>query len=121
MKKNIFFAVVATCIVAFLFSFTLLTRNPIHKIRQLNSCGASATNLHIIRSGGGYITFGWDGVNSPDHYNYGGYYQSGGNSNYSGTAYGNEVTIEERTGGRFSVAGTCADGTSGGSVNMLFQ
>ncbi len=119
MKKNIFFEVVATCIVAFLFSFTLLTRNPIHKTQQLNSCGASATNLHIIRSGGGYITFGWDGINSPDHYNYGGYYQSGGN--FSGTAYGNEVTIAEGSGGRSSVGATCADGTYGGSVNMLFQ
>jgi len=123
MKKNVFYAVVATCIVAFLFSFTLLNKNQIHKIYKSNSCGSGVTNLRVVSSNGSYITFGWDGVNSPDHYQYGGYYQGGGE--FSGTAYGNQITIKESTGsypgGRFGVTAICADGTSGGSENMLFQ
>jgi len=121
MKKNVFYAVVAMCIVAFLFSFTLLSKSHIHKTNKLNSCGADAINLHIASRSGGYITFGWDPVNSPDHYNYGGYYQSGGN--FSGTTYVNSVTIRDNGPGRFGLSAFCSDGSSGspnGSPNILY-
>jgi len=122
MKKNILYAVVATFMVGFLLSFSLINKNTVHNAAKLNSCGSGVTNLHIVSDNGTYITFGWDGVNSPDHYVYGGYYQGGGN--FSGTAYSNTVTIlrnmGNNPGGRFSVTAACADGTSGGSQNMLY-
>ncbi|WP_299291270.1 hypothetical protein [uncultured Mucilaginibacter sp.] len=125
MKKNIIYAVVATFMVGFLLSFSLINKNTVPKPPKLDLCNAGVTNLHIIRDSGGYITFGWDGVNSPDHYNYGGYYQGGGN--FSGTAYSNTVTIQRNMGntpgGRFGVTADCADGSTastGASQNILY-
>lgn len=120
MKKSLIYTVVVTCMVAFLLSFSTINKNNIFKVSKLNSCGSGVTNLRITRESGGYVTFAWDGVNAPDHYNYGGYYQSPP-SNFSGTVYGNAVSIPEGSGGRFSVLAVCADGTTGGSENMLFQ
>lgn len=117
MKKNIIYAVVATFMVGLLLSFSLINKNIVPKKTITNSCNASATNLHVVKDDGLYITFGWDGVNSPDHYNYGGYYQGGGN--FSGNTYSNTVTIQRNMGntpgGRFAITAYCADGSNSGT------
>ncbi len=122
MKKNIIYAVVATFVVGFLLSFSLINKNTVPKTTtKSNSCNAGLINLHVVSDNGTYITFGWDGGNSPARYVYGGYYQGGGN--FSGTAYSNTVTIQRNMGnypgGRFGVTAECADGSdSGTGVNQ---
>ncbi|MDN3579843.1 hypothetical protein [Mucilaginibacter flavus] len=129
MKKNLIFSLLAVLFISGLLSFTLVKTHakkaPIAKARVAARVSKKATCSSVVSglTQTGSFSFSWSSSGSPNHYNYGGYYQAGGT--FSGTTTSTSVTIPSNSGtpkgGRISVTPVCADGSLGTPQNILFN
>ena len=114
MKKSILATLLACFILVGIYSFTLIRTPPkegVTKPKKAFTCSAGVTGAHVISNDGWTVTIGWTGVNTPDHYDYGGYYKCSVPTIPTTVTYGTTITIPYAcTGGTLVIRAFCADG-----------
>ncbi|MDB5090663.1 MAG: hypothetical protein JWR09_4657 [Mucilaginibacter sp.] len=125
MKKNIITSLIIGLVFAAIYSFTAIRiapKNSAVKPEKAFTCSAGVTGAHIISNNGGTVTIGWSGVNSPAHYDYGGYFHCAGGFGPT-TTTSTQCTISTgpgECGGTLVIRAFCSDGTLGGYQNIEF-
>ena len=124
MKRNIIAALLAGIVLVGIYSFTLVNTTPKnagHKPAKAFTCNAGVTNAHVVSYNGSSVTIEWTGVNTPHHYDYGGYYKCSVTSINTTVTYGTQITIPYAcTGGTLVIRAYCGDGSLGGYQNLVF-
>jgi hypothetical protein len=124
MKKNILATLLAGLILVCIYSFTLIHIPPkkvVANPKKAFACSAGVTGAHVVSYGGGTVTIAWSGVNTPHHYDYGGYYQCSVPTINTTVTYGTTITIPYQcTGGTLVIRAYCSDGTLGGYQTIGF-
>jgi len=124
MKKSILATLLAGLILVCIYSFTLIHTPPkkvAAKPKTAFACSAGVTNAHVISNDGWTVTIGWTGVNTPHHYDYGGYYKCSVPTIPTTVTYGTTITIPYAcTGGTLVIRAYCADGSLGGYQTIGF-
>ena len=124
MKRNIILSAVLGLLFVAIYTVTAVRPVPAKppvkiKSKQLFTCNAGVTNAHPGSYPGSSVVITWSGVNSPDHYTYGGYYHTSGTFGNTVT-YNTQCTIPCHGGGTIVIKAYCADGTIGGFQTITF-
>lgn len=132
MKRSLILALTLCVALVVTVSFTLIKRpTPVKKAhsktapakKAVSNCTADMGTVTLVSISSSSFTVSWTHSGTPDHYNYGGYYNGSPFVAFpSGSTYSTTLTLPRPSsayGFRIGIVCVCSDGTTVGSTHGI--